>query len=88
MAAGRYHWSHCASPARFFKINAVASLPWLAVVLYPRWSTLIFAVVVSSALVYVEVIHRMTLRAFLRAVNVIFTGRVKSTQNLMKELSK
>lgn len=87
MLTGRYHWSNCAFPARFFKINAVASLPWLSVVLHPSWTTACVALVVTGALIYIETIRGMTVSAFLRAINVLLTGRVKSTGNLKRTLS-
>jgi hypothetical protein len=86
MAEGRYHWSNCAYPAVFFKINGVASVPWLGVLLHPGWITFISALIVSAFLVYVEVVKKMTLRAFIWSLNLKFTGRVKATTNLVKEL--
>ena len=88
MATGRYHWSNCAPPARFFKINAVASLPWLGVILHPNWTTFYVALVVTVILVYIEVVKKMTVGSFARAVNVWMTGRVKSTMSLVKELAR
>jgi len=86
VSTGRYHWSNCALPAQFFKINAAASLPWLAVVLHPGWMTFSVALAVTAILLYVEIVKKMSIRAFMRAVNVWLTGRVKSTNNLIKEL--
>jgi len=88
MATGRYHWSNCAPPARFFKINAAASLPWLAVILHPSWMTFYVALVVTAILLYVEIVKKMSVTAFMRAINVWLTGRVKSTKNLIKELAR
>ncbi len=88
IGTGRYHWSNCAPPARFFKINAVASLPWLGVILRPSWMTFYAALAVTAVLLYIEVVKKMTVTAFFRAVNVWLTGRVKSTKNLLKELIK
>lgn len=88
MATGRYHWSNCAPPAQFFKINAVASVPWLALVLHPGWTTFYVALVVTGVLLYVEIVKKMSVVAFLRAVNIALTGRVKSTMNLVKELAR
>jgi len=88
MSTGRFHWSNCAAPAKFFKINAVASVPWLALVLQPGWTTLGTAVAVTAVLIYIEIVMKMTVGSFLRSVILALTGRVKSTQNLVKELAK
>lgn len=85
MATGRYHWSNCAPPARFFGINAIASVPWLALVLHPGWTTFYAATVVTAALIYIEVVQKMSVIALVRAINVWVTGRVKSTKSLIKE---
>jgi general stress protein CsbA len=88
MATGRYHWSNCAYPARFFKINATASLPWLGVVLHPSLTTFYVALVVTAILLYIEIVKKMTVTAFVRAINIWLTGRVKSTRNLIKEITR
>lgn len=85
MSSGRYHWSNCALPAKFFVINAVASLPWLALILFPRWSTLVLAILLTGILIYIEVVMKMTLSSFMRAVGVFLTGRVKATRSLFDE---
>jgi len=88
MAVGRYHWSNCAYPAQFFKINAVASLPWLGVILHPSGLTFYSALLVTVLLIYIEIIEKMTVTAFIRSIGILFTGRVKSTKNLIKEFAK
>jgi len=88
MATGRYHWSNCAYPAQFFKINAAASLPWLGFILHPSWMTFYVAFVVTAILLYIEIVKKMSVTAFMRAINVWLTGRVKSTKNLIKELAR
>lgn len=88
MSTGRYHWSNCALPAKFFIINAVASVPWLLLILFPAWGTLIFAVLLTAILVYIEVVMKMTLGAFVRAVTVFLTGRVKATRSVFDEVRR
>lgn len=88
MAAGRYHWSNCAYPAVFFKIDAIASIPWVVFLLNPGWMTLKVSVVISGFLIYIELFKKMTFSAFLRSLLVRATGRVKSTMNLIKEISR
>lgn len=88
MATGRYHWSNCAYPARFFTINAAASIPWLGVILHPSWMTFYVALVATTILLYVENVKKMTFTAFMRAINIWLTGRVKSTKSLVKEFAK
>lgn len=88
MSSGRYHWSNCALPAKFFVINAVASLPWLVLILFPRWSTLILAVVLTTILIYIEVVLKMTVSSFMRAIGVFLTGRVKATRSLFDEIRR
>lgn len=88
MALGRYHWSNCAPTARFFKINALASVPWLALILHPAWITALLAIAVTGILIYIELIRKMTLLAFFRSINIWMTGRVKPTSNFLKELNQ
>lgn len=82
---GRFHWSNCAPPAQFFKINATASVPWLALVLHPGWVTFFGALVVTFILLYIEIVKKMTVSAFVRALNIWLTGRVKATASILKE---
>ena len=88
MATGRYHWSRCAPPARFFVINASAALPWLTLLLVPLlWKFLLpLALVMTGGLVYIEVVRKMTVRAVVRQVAVFMVGRVRTTHNILKEL--
>ena len=64
MSTGRYHWSNIAPEAKFFIINASASIPWLALILFPRWITLAIAVVLTAFLLYVQ-FKKMTFGKFL-----------------------
>lgn len=88
MAQGRYHWSKSAPPARFIVINAIASVPWLLVLLFPRPTTAILAVIATAFFIYVEKYKKMTVEAYLRSIGLFLTGRVKATTNLLKELAK
>ena len=82
MATGRHHWSHCARPAKFFVINASAAVPWLALALMPGWTLLWIALTLSAALIYIEIMKKMTVNAFLRACIIQLTGRTKTTQTI------
>lgn len=88
MAQGRYHWSKSAPPARFIVINAIAAVPWLFVLLFPRPITAIVAVIATVFFVYIEKYKKMTVGAYMRSVGLFLTGRVKATTNLLKELAK
>jgi hypothetical protein len=88
MATGRYHWSNGAYGARFFAINAVACLPILALILHPSWFLLYVALGVIAVFVYIEKFLKMSISAFYRSLNITLTGRVKSSLNLIKELSR
>lgn len=88
MSEGRFHWSNCAPPAKFFKINAASSVPWLILLLHPSWWGLYLAVGVTVTLIYIEVVKKMTVIAFMRSISISLTGRVKSTANLLKEFAR
>lgn len=70
---GRYHWSNIAPEAKFFMINATASIPWLALILFPRWSTLAVAIILTAFLLYVQ-FKKMTVRTFLKSKKSLFLG--------------
>lgn len=88
MAVGRYHWSNAAHTARFFVIDAFACVPMLALILHPSWMGLYVLLGTIAFLFYVERIKKMTLGAFFRSINLVFTGRIKSSLNIFKELSR
>lgn len=88
MSAGRYHWSHAAQTPRFFFIHAAAAAPLLALLLHPAWITLWIALGTVVALVWVERVRKLTPLAFWRSLNIVFTGRVKPTVNILKELTR
>lgn len=88
MAKGRYHWSNAAHSARFFKINAIAAVPILILVLFPSMTWLFITLGIIGFLIYVEVIKKMSLRAFFRSVNIVLTGRVKASLSLIKEIKR
>ncbi len=73
MSTGRYHWSNIAPEAKFFIINASASIPWLALILFPRWITLAIAVVLTAFLLYVQ-FKKMTFGKFLKSKKTVFLG--------------
>jgi len=88
MAEGRYHWSNCARQAQFIRIHYIGSVPWLILLLHPSLNTLFFALGVTALLVYVEVVKKMTVRAFFRSLLLRLTGRVKSTGNLARAIGR
>lgn len=88
MAKGRYHWSNAAPAAKFFKINAVAAVPILLLFLYPSMTLLYVTLGIVGFLIWVELIKKMSLRAFLRSVNILITGRVKASINNIKEFKR
>ena len=85
---GRYHWSNAAYKARFFNINAIACVPILGLVLKPSWMMLYVSIATIVLLVWIEVFKKMSVRAFFRSINIFLTGRVKSSLNLIKELTR
>jgi hypothetical protein len=86
MATGRYHWSNCAHSAKFFKVNAMGSIPVLALILHPSWASLWFLIGLNALLVWVEIFKKMSVREYIRSINIKLTGRVKSSLNLIHEL--
>jgi hypothetical protein len=88
MAVGRYHWSNAAHSARFFVIDAVACVPMLALILHPSWLGLYILLITVAFLFWVERIRKMSLAAFFRSINIVLTGRVKSSLNIFKEISR
>ncbi|AJA14236.1 MULTISPECIES: hypothetical protein [Pseudomonas] len=71
-------------------INASAALPWLMLLLVPAlWKFLLpLALCMTIALVYIEVVKKMTVRAVCRRAAVFMVGRVRTTHNLLKELAR
>ncbi|MGP1691071.1 MAG: IcmT/TraK family protein [Giesbergeria sp.] len=73
MSTGRYHWSNVSGEAKFFIINASASVPWLALILFPRWTTLAIALILTAFLLYVQ-FKKMNFRTFLKSKKTFFLG--------------
>jgi hypothetical protein len=88
VSKGRYHWSNTANPPRFFKINAVAALPLLILILFPSLTWLYIASGLIVFLVYVEKFKKMTPIAYFRSVNIFVTGRIKSSLSFIKEIKR
>lgn len=88
MTTGRYHWSNAAPSARFFTLHATACLPLLALALHPSWRGLYVLLATIALLVWIEKIQKMTLKAFLRSLHIVLTGRVKSSLNLFKAIGR
>jgi hypothetical protein len=88
MANGRYHWSHGANYVRLGFISAFSGFPILLVILHPAWWTATIVAVVIPFLIWVEIVKKMTLPAFFRSINIVLTGRIKSSINLFKELTR
>jgi len=83
MSTGRYHWSNAAPEAKFFMVNATASVPWLALILYPRWITLMLTIAVTIFLLYVQ-FKKMTARAFLKSKKPLFIGCAIRVERILK----
>lgn len=88
MTSGRSHWSNSARSAVFVKINAIAAVPLLLLLLFPSMKLLYFSIVFIGLLIYVEVIKGMSIKAFLRELNVKLTGHIKTTSNLLAQFIK
>lgn len=88
MAKGRYHWSNAAHSARFIKINAVAAVPLLILILFPSMTGLFITLGIIAFLIWVELVKKMSIRAFFRSVNIVLTGRVKASLSLIKEIKR
>ena len=73
MSTGRYHWSNVAPEAKFFIINGSASVPWLLLILWPRWWTLVLALATTGVLVYVQ-FKKLTLLTFLKSKKPLLLG--------------
>ncbi|WP_426810485.1 hypothetical protein ABOC32_06585 [Pseudomonas sp. WOUb67] len=65
-------------------------MPWLMLLLVPAlWKFLLpLALCMTLALVYIEVVKKMTVRAVCRRAAVFMVGRVRTTHNLLKELAR
>lgn len=85
---GRYHWSNCAPSAKLFVINGFSVVFFLAAMLFPGKKTFYTLVVVVSILVFIEVVKKMRLIDAFRSLNIMLTGRVKTTMNVLKELAR
>ena len=81
MATGRYHWSQCAYPAKFFAINANASTPWLILALHPSYSFLTVAATLTVFFIYIEFFKKMTFVSYMRSLRSAISGRIKSVKN-------
>lgn len=88
MAKGRYHWSNAAYGARFIKINAVAAVPLLLLILFPSMTLLYVTLGFVGFLIWVELIKKMSLRAYFRSVNILITGRVKASLSNIKQFKR
>ncbi len=84
MATGRYHWSNVSPDAKFFIINASASVPWLVLLLWPRWSTLVIAAIVTILMLYVQ-FRKMTLRDYLKSKKTVFLGHSIRVERPLKD---
>ena len=79
MAEGRYHWSNTAMTAKFFIIPAECALPWLLLLVYPRWSTMYLAIFLTGLFLYLELVKKMSAFDFLRRIRVKLLGRTRGT---------
>lgn len=83
---GRYHWSNAAYSARFWKLHASIAVPILGILLHPGWLTVGITVAYAGVLIWIEVVQKMTIVAYTRKLNIVFTGRVKATVNLVRDM--
>lgn len=87
--SGRAHWSKCAPSAQFFKISAVAFIPWLVWFFFiTSLAVLGIAIGVTAFLVYIQCYKKLTLGSFFRSINIFLTGRLKSTKSGVRELNQ
>jgi hypothetical protein len=88
MATGRYHWSNAAYAARFFVINVTAFIPVVGLILHISWFMLYLSLGFVAFFFWIERVRKMSMSAFRRSLNIVLTGRIKSTMNLLEERAR
>lgn len=73
MEEANWHWRNTMRTVRFFNLDARASLPFLVLLVYARWSTLFVCLVVTLVFRLLET-KGMTFPAALRSLRVWFIG--------------
>ena len=86
MAEGRYHWSNTGMSAKFFIIPAECALPWLLLLVYPRWSTLYLAIFLTGFFLYLELAKQMSASDFIRKMMVKMMGKTRGTSSRFSKL--
>ncbi|MCL2876012.1 MAG: IcmT/TraK family protein [Betaproteobacteria bacterium] len=83
--AGMYHWSNAARAARFLGMNGYTSI--LVGIMLFHWEVKfwVFAISVMILLAWIERVKKMTFASFLRWLNVLLVGRLRNTQDVLRE---
>ena len=68
-----WHWRNTMRSVRFFNLDARASLPFLLLLVYARWSTIILCIIVTLVFRYLER-KGLTFPAALRSLRVWVIG--------------
>lgn len=68
-----WHWRNTMRPARFFNLDARAALPFLVLLVYARWITLIVTCLLTLFFYILEQ-RGLTVPAALRSIRVWFVG--------------
>lgn len=85
MATGRYHWSNLAERARFFKIDAIAAIPWIALPVFPSWVVLYVALGTTAFFIWLEFFKKMTLKAYLRSLMLATVGYERRSRDVNRK---
>jgi hypothetical protein len=85
LGTGMSHWSNAAKPARFIGMNGFTSILVVGMLFYKNLEFFLFSIVVMALLLWIERVKKMTIRSFLRGLKVWFVGRLRSTQDIMRD---
>jgi hypothetical protein len=81
---GMHHWSNGGKPARFLGMNGFTSIFIGGMLFYRNLNFWLFSIAVIAFLLYIEKVKKMTFRSFLRRLNVLLIGRLRSTQDVLR----
>jgi hypothetical protein len=85
MSEGRYHWSNTSLDAKFFGIPASAGVPWLLLLFFPSFTTIVIAAVATAFFCWLHFWKKMSPMDLLKRTIVFLTGRTKGTKNIFKD---
>jgi intracellular multiplication protein IcmT len=68
-----WHWRNTMRPIRFFSLDAKAATPFFVLLFFPRLSTLLAAIVITSAFMFLEN-RGLTFDAAMRSLRVVIFG--------------